>query len=158
MDAYDRLIAFYDDRLDKVIDVGDWFLVDQNLIDSFADVTRDIQWIHVDVEKAKKDSPYHSTIAHGFLTLSLLPFLTKSNHPDYFKNNYPGMSYRINYGLNKVRFPHPVLANSKIRALTTPISIEKLLDCVQIIYKIVVEIESIDKPACVAESVVRLYK
>ena len=157
MDVYDKLIKLYANRLNQVIHTGEWVKIDQERINNFASATGDIQWIHTDIEKAKKLSPYKTTIAHGFLTLSMIPYLTKSNHPDYFDKNYPGMKYRVNYGLNRVRFPSPVRVNAEIRSKTVPLSIKKLKDCVEIVYKITVEIKNEEKPACVAESVVRLY-
>ena len=158
MDSYDKLVQMYEKKLNTTIHTGKWIEITQERIDSFAKATGDIQWIHTDPKRAKKESPYKTTIAHGFLTLSMIPFLTESNHPDYFQKNYPEMRLRINYGLNRVRFPAPVKVNSQIRAKTAPISVTKLADCVEIIYKITVEIKNEEKPACVAESIVRLYK
>ena len=157
MDVYDKLIKLYANRLNQVIHTGEWVKIDQERINNFASATGDMQWIHTDIEKAKKLSPHKTTIAHGFLTLSMIPYLTKSNHPDYFDKNYPGMKYRVNYGLNRVRFPSPVRVNAEIRSKTVPLSIKKLKDCVEIVYKITIEIKNEEKPACVAESVVRLY-
>jgi acyl dehydratase len=131
--------------------------VDQRRIDRFAEVTGDVQWIHTDPERAKKESPYGTTVAHGFLTLSLLPYLTESNHPDFFQKNYPGMKMRVNYGLNKVRFPAPVHVNSRIRAKTVLTSAKKIGEAVEILYVITVEIENGEKPACVAEFIARVY-
>ncbi len=158
MDSYDKLVQMYEKKLNTTIHTGRWIEITQERIDNFAKSTGDIQWIHVDPKRAERESPYKTTIAHGFLTLSMIPFLTESNHPDYFQKNYPSMRLRINYGLNRVRFPAPVKVNSQIRAKTTPISVRKLTDCVEIIYKITVEIKNDKKPACTAESIVRLYK
>eukprot|EP01029_Cantina_marsupialis_P003396 TRINITY_DN1321_c0_g1_i2.p1 TRINITY_DN1321_c0_g1~~TRINITY_DN1321_c0_g1_i2.p1 ORF type:complete len:120 (-),score=6.84 TRINITY_DN1321_c0_g1_i2:142-501(-) len=97
-------------------------------------------------------------IAHGYLTLSMLPMLTEQNHPDFFSQNYPGMSMRVNYGLNKVRFPSPVKAGTIIRAHTVPIAIETLKDSVEIQYRLTVNAKDQSKPVCVAESIVRLYE
>ncbi len=153
-----KLVEMYQSKLNSIVHIGQWTEITQDRINKFAEVTGDVQWIHTDVEKAKTDSPYGTTIAHGFLTLSMLPFLTESNHPDYFKKNYPGMKMRINYGLNKVRFPAPVKCGSKIRAKTIPVSAEIVKDAVEIIYKVIVEVNDNDKPACVAEYVARLYE
>ena len=131
--------------------------IEQERIDRFAAVTGDVQWIHTDPERAARESPYGTTVAHGFLTLSLLPFLTESNHPDYFQRNYPGMRMRVNYGLNRVRFPAPVKAGSQIRARTVLQEAGKAGDAVQITYLITVEIAGEDKPACVAEFIARVY-
>jgi len=157
MDPLQNLVAFYQDKLDQEIHVGPWLTVTQERIDKFAEVTGDVQWIHTDPERAAKESPYGATIAHGYLTLSLLPFLTESNHPDFFQKNYPGMKMRVNYGLNRLRFPAPVLVGSRLRAHTVPISVEQIKNAVEIVYQITVEIEGKDKPACVAEFVARLF-
>lgn len=155
--AIDQLIDFMTPKLGTLIHSGPWLQIDQQRIDAFAAVTGDEQWIHTDPQRARDDSPYGTTIAHGYLTLSLLPFLTQSNHPDYFSRNYPGMKMRVNYGLNKVRFPAPVKVNSEVRALTTLASARALKDCVEVLYSITVEIQGENKPACVAEFVARLY-
>lgn len=141
----------------KEIHVGPWLTIDQERIDAFAEVTGDVQWIHVDPERARRESPYGTTVAHGYLTLSLLPCLTESNHPDFFAANYPGMRYRVNYGLNRVRFPAPVRSGSRIRARSTLLDFESLPTGVQIVYLLTVEIDGEAKPACIAESVVRVY-
>jgi acyl dehydratase len=157
MSAADRLVEFLQPKLNTEVHVGPWLTIDQDRIDRFAAVTGDIQWIHTDPERAGRESPYGTTIAHGYLTLSLLPFLTESNHPDYFQKNYPGMRMRVNYGLNRVRFPAPVLAGSRIRARSLLQAVEQVGEAVQIIYLITVEIEGGDKPACVAEFIARVY-
>jgi len=157
MSATEKLFKFLQSKIGAEIHVGPWLMIDQKRIDRFAKVTGDDQWIHTDPEKAKKESPYGSTIAHGFLTLSLLPYLTESNHPDFFQKNYPGMRMRVNYGLNRVRFPAPVVVNSRIRARTVLKDAEKDGNAVQIIYIITVENEKGEKPACIAEFIVRVY-
>ena len=156
MSAIENLLDFMRPQLGKEIHVGPWLTITQERIDRFAEVTGDLQWIHIDPARAAKDSPYGTTIAHGFLTLSLLPLLTESNHPDFFAKNYPGMKYRVNYGTNKVRFPAPVLAGARIRAHTVLVSAERVGEMVQVIYQMTVVIEGQDKPACVAEFVARL--
>ena len=157
MSATDKLFEFLQSKFGTEIHVGPWLMIDQERIDRFAEITGDVQWIHTDPEKAKKESPYGSTIAHGFLTLSLLPYLTESNHPDFFQKNYPGMRMRVNYGLNRVRFPAPVVVNSRIRARTVLKDAEKDGNAVQIIYIITVENEKGEKPACIAGFIVRVY-
>jgi acyl dehydratase len=157
MTAAENLMTFLADKLGTEIHVGSWLAIDQERINRFAEVTGDQQWIHIDPERARQESPYGATIAHGYLTLSLLPFLTESNHPDFFQKNYPGMRMRLNYGLNRVRFPAPVVVGSSIRARTLLQSAEKIDKAVQIIYHITVEIEGGDKPACVAEFIARVY-
>lgn len=155
--AADELLTFLQPQLGEEIHVGPWLTITQERIDRFAEVTGDVQWIHIDPERAAKESPYGSTIAHGYLTLSLLPYLTESNHPDFFQKNYPGMRMRVNYGTNKVRFPAPVRVNARIRARTVLAAAEKIGEAVQITYLITVEIEGGDKPACVTEFLARVY-
>ncbi len=158
MSKYDELIEFYKTKLNSIVAESSWFKIDQELIDKFAEITGDKQWIHTDPMRAKHESPYKKTVAHGFLTLSLIPFLTKSNDPDFLEKHYPGMRYRVNYGLNKVRFPAPVKEGSYIKAKLIPISIENLGHSVEIIYRIIVNIKGEEKPAMVAEQVVRVFE
>ena len=155
--AIENLLLFLQPKLGQELHVGDWLVIDQLRIDQFAKVTGDEQWIHIDPERAKKESPYGATVAHGFLTLSLLPFLTQSNHPAYFQQNYPGMKYRVNMGVNKVRFPAPVVVGARVRARTVLLNAEVTGESVQVVYKFTIEIDGKDKPACVAESVVRVF-
>ena len=157
MSTVDDLIQKYQDLVGQEIHVGPWLEIDQQRIDDFAKVTGDEQWIHVDPQRAAKESPYGCTIAHGFLTLSLLPYLTQSNHPDFFATNYPGMRLRVNYGLNKLRYSAPVLCGARIRARTAIHSVEDVRMGVQIVYLLTVEIDGEEKPACVAEQVMRVY-
>lgn len=157
MGAITKLREFLSPQLGTEVHVGEWLKIDQQRIDTFAEVTGDLQWIHTDPQRAAKDSPYGTTIAHGYLTLSLLPYLTESNHPDYFDKNYPGMKYRVNYGLNRVRFPAPVRCGDKIRARTSIAAVEEVKDGVQVTYAITVEIKGVEKPACVAEFLARVY-
>jgi acyl dehydratase len=157
MTAVDELITAYLPKLGKEIHCGPWLEITQERIDAFAEATGDLQWIHTDPERAAGESPYGATIAHGYLTLSLLPFLTESNAPGTFEGNYPGMRLRLNYGLDRVRFPSPVLAGSHIRAHTVVAKIEKTDDAVQFTYLLTVEIKGNSKPACVAEFLARVY-
>jgi acyl dehydratase len=157
MSAADELITLLTPQVGTETHVGPWLAIDQERIDRFAEVTGDLQWIHTDPERARRESPYGTTVAHGYLTLSLLPFLTESNHPDFFRKNYPGMRLRVNYGLNRVRFPAPVPAGSRIRARTVLAGVARVEEAVEIIYRISVELEGVSKPACVAESIVRVY-
>ena len=135
--------------------VGDWLLVDQARINMFADATGDHQWIHVDPERAEKESPYQAAIAHGHLTLSLLPTLTKSVQGS--GSQYEGVKLGVNYGLNRVRFPAPVKANSRVRARSKLKEVTEVEGGLQMIREVAVEVEGQDKPACVAESISRLY-
>jgi len=157
IESIEKFISFLIPQVGQEIHTGPWLEIEQDRIDRFAEVTGDLQWIHTDPERAEKESPYGATIAHGYLTLSLLPYLTESNHPDFFQKNYPGMKYRVNYGLNKVRFPAPVKVGSKLRARTTIQNVGQVKNAVQICYLITIDIDGSEKPACVAEFVARLY-
>jgi acyl dehydratase len=129
---------------------SDWLQVTQDRIDQFADATDDHQWIHVDAERAKK-GPFGTTIAHGFLTLSLIPGLVSS----FVKVD--GVKMGINYGLNKVRFPSPVRVGSRVRAVSKNMSVDDVEGGVQVVNQVTIEIEGQEKPACVAETVSRFY-
>ena len=157
MSASDSLVAQYLPKIGTEIHCGPWLEIDQQRIDAFAAATGDLQWIHTDPVRAGAESPYGTTIAHGYLTLSLLPFLTESNAPGFFERAYPGMRLRLNYGLNRVRFPAPVPAGSRIRAHTTVSGVEQIGGGVQFTYLITVEIDGNEKPACVAEFLARVY-
>jgi acyl dehydratase len=132
------------------IGVSDWVTIDQTRIDQFAAVTGDDQWIHVDPVRAAAGM-FGSTVAHGFLTLSLLPLFIRSSH----KINGARMS--VNYGLNRVRFPAPVPVNSRLRGHFKLLAFEPIEGGVQLISEVSVEREGFPKPVCVAESVGRLY-
>jgi acyl dehydratase len=132
--------------------VSDWVEVAQERINQFAEATGDHQWIHVDVERAKTESPYGATIAHGFLTLSLLSYLMSQA----VKIKLP-IKMGINYGLNKIRFPSAVPAGSKIRARAVLRSLDEISGGQQLTWNITVEREGGDKPCCVAEWLVRYY-
>ena len=157
MSAVDELVAHYQPQIGMEIHCGPWLRVTQERIDAFAAATGDLQWIHTDPLRAAQESPYGSTIAHGYLTLSLLPYLTESNAPGFFERNYPGMRLRLNYGLDRLRFPTAVPAGSCIRAHTTVTKVEKIGEAVQFTYLLTVEIEGNEKPACVAEFLARVY-
>lgn len=157
MSAVEDLMALYQPKIGREIHCGPWLEIDQRRIDAFAAATGDLQWIHTDPQRAAQESPYGCTIAHGYLTLSLLPLLTESNAPGFFEKNYPGMHLRLNYGLNRVRFPAPVLVGSLIRARTVLNVVEAVGKGVQFTYLITVEIENQEKPACVAEFLARVY-
>jgi len=129
---------------------SDWVTIDQARIDKFADVTGDDQWIHVDPKRAAAGM-FGSTVAHGFLTLSLLPYFIRSSH------KVDGARMSVNYGLNRVRFPAPVPVNSRLRAHFKLLSFEPIEGGVQIVTEVTVEREGQAKPVCVAESVGRLY-
>ncbi|HEY0574251.1 MAG TPA: MaoC family dehydratase [Pseudonocardia sp.] len=129
---------------------SDWVTVDQKQIDTFAEATGDHQWIHVDVEKAKS-GPFGGTIAHGYLTLSLLPVFSAQVY------KVENVKMGINYGLNKVRFTSPVPVNSRLRGSFELLEVTEVQGGVQVINKVTVEIEGSERPACVAEWVTRAY-
>ncbi len=136
--------------------VGEWFTVTQEQINQFADATLDHQFIHVDPEKSAELSPYKVTIAHGFLTLSMVVHLGASV-PRLDPKAYDGVVMGVNYGLDKVRFPSPVKVNSRIRARRTLVSAElKSPTTIQTKQLVVIEIEGEEKPGCAAESLTRL--
>ncbi|GJI97113.1 MaoC family dehydratase [Duganella caerulea] len=131
--------------------VSDWVEITQARIDLFADATGDHQWIHTDAERAARESPYGATVAHGFLTLALVPaLLVNALH-------MVDMKMGLNYGLNKVRFPAPVPVGSRLRARLTIVAIDDIADGAQILWGVVIEREGGDKPVCVAEFVMRRY-
>ena len=130
------------------VGVSDWTQVTQEMINRFAEVTGDHQWIHVDVERARRETPFGSTIAHGFLTVSLLADLSRQTIE--VRGDY---KMRINYGFNKLRFVSPVPAGARIRARFTP---QEVTDN-QVTWLVTVEVEGRDKPALVAEWLGRYY-
>jgi acyl dehydratase len=131
--------------------VGEWKEIDQKRIDAFADVTEDHQWIHIDVDRAKTESPYGTTIAHGFLTLSLIPALSKDN----FRVENAKMA--LNYGLNKVRFLNAVPSGGRIRARSELVEATNVNDSmVNLVVRHTIELVGSDKPAAVAETIVRV--
>jgi acyl dehydratase len=127
----------------------DWLEVTQERVDAFADATGDHQWIHVDVERARS-GPFGGTIAHGYLTLSLIPYFT----PQLFTLDTPGA--KLNYGVNRVRFPNPVRVGSKIRASAQIAEVTDVLAGKQMVTRFTIEVDGEAKPACVAETVVLL--
>lgn len=128
---------------------SDWLVIDQDRVNAFADATGDHQWIHVDVDRAK-DGPFGGTIAHGYLTLSMVPFFGSQ----IFRLETPGA--KLNYGVNKVRFPNPVKVGSRVRCTASFGEVTELPTGKQLVIRYVIEIEGEDKPACVAETVVLL--
>lgn len=131
--------------------ISDWFLIDQDRINLFADATSDHQWIHIDADRAAIESPFKATIAHGYLTLSLIAKFSG----EVIKNETAKMA--INYGANKVRFPSPVRVKSRIRARFLLKNFEEIEGGVQVQWVVTVDIENQDKPACVAETLTRWY-
>jgi len=137
-------------RVGEELAVGDWVTVDQPMIDKFADATGDHQWIHIDAERAKK-GPFGTTIAHGFLTLSLLPKLAES------AIKIEDVRMGVNYGLNRVRFPAPVPSGSRLRGRFKLLSYEPIEGGAQLTVEVTMECEGSPKPVCVAESVARRF-
>jgi acyl dehydratase len=131
----------------------DWFVVTQERIQKFADATEDRQWIHVNPERAQRESPFGSGIAHGFLTLSLLSYMLKQA-----VQIRSGVAMSVNYGLNKVRFPSAVRAGSPVRARVALLSAKESPEFVDAAFLVHVESPSSGKPCCVAEWLVRYYR
>lgn len=136
----------------KEIGVSEWLTITQERVAQFAEATEDRQWIHLDRERAARESPYGTTIAHGFLTLSLISRFMK----DVIQVR-SGVGMAINYGLNRVRFPSPVRAGSRIRASVTLLSVKEVSAAYETAFSVTVESEGGEKPCCVAESIVRYY-
>jgi acyl dehydratase len=136
----------------KTLAAGDWLIVTQEMINDFAKATMDFQWIHVDVEKAKKLSPFKKPVAHGFMSLALL---SKLLHDVLLVKS---ATMGVNYGLDKVRFPSPVVVDSRLRLACTIQKIENYGDTgLKIRWHCVVEIEGSDKPACVADFISLMF-
>ncbi|HEV7204874.1 MAG TPA: MaoC family dehydratase [Jatrophihabitans sp.] len=137
----------------KGVEAGpsDWFEIDQERVNGFADATEDHQWIHVDPERANA-GPFGGPVAHGFLTLSLVPFLNSK------LRQVEGVTMGVNYGMNKVRFPAPVRVGARVRARSTIVEVDEVApDVLQIVSRITIEVEGSEKPACVADMVSRYY-
>ena len=134
----------------RTLAVSDWITVEQERIDRFAEATGDHQWIHVDPARAAA-GPFGAPIAHGFLTLSLLPLMGDTAFA------IDDVRMGVNYGLNRVRFPHPVRAGSRVRGHFKLQKYEPLEGGAQLTVEVTMEIEGVDKPACVAESVSRRF-
>ncbi len=130
---------------------SDWYEITQEAVNTFADATGDHQWIHVDIERAKAESPFGGPIAHGFLTLSLIVPLATGTY------TITDAVMGVNYGLNKVRFPAPVPVGSRVRAKVTLADVQEVAGGVQNTVSVVVEREGGDKPVCIAEWVTRAY-
>ncbi|WP_162047935.1 MaoC family dehydratase [Vibrio taketomensis] len=142
-------------KLDTVIHTGDWVSVSQERINQFGQVTEDMQWIHTDPERAAAESPFKTTIAHGFLTLALLPKMTDSVDPE--GNLFPTAKMVVNLGLNQVRFPYPVKAGNNIRAVSTLSKVTPIKKGLEVEREIKVEIEGVRRPAAVVVSVIQSH-
>src|SRR5579863_2059766 len=136
----------------KEVGVSDWYVVTQEQINKFADATGDHQWIHIDVERAKTEMPGGKTIAHGYLTLSLIPMLAAEIM------RITGVSRGINYGSNKVRFTNMVPVGSRVRARQKLVSAEARSGGMQLINEVTIEIDGQQRPACIAETISLIYK
>ena len=148
INSLDELRSF----VGQEVGVSDWFTVDQARINAFAEVTEDQQWIHSDIVRAEKELPQGKTIAHGFLTLSLISCLVK--RAVLYKVEY---KHGINYGFNRVRFPSPVPCGGQIRGRCSLVSVEEVQGGVQICWAVTVEVKDVTKPGLVAEWLVRYY-
>jgi acyl dehydratase len=148
-----RIVEFKDVKslVGKELGVSEWHLVTQDEINKFADATHDHQWIHIDVERAKKESPFGGPVAHGYYTLSLAPHLMSQ----IWAVN--GIKMGVNYGLNKLRFPSPVMIGKRVRARATLNNVEDVQGGIQVTVGIAFEVEGSDKPVCVAEGLYRYY-
>lgn len=132
----------------RELGVSDWLEMTQERVDLFAEATGDHQWIHVDAQRAATQSPFGGTVAHGYLTLSLIPMLAQQVY------RLEGLKASVNYGLNGVRFPHPVRVGARIRGRFRIKAVEPNPRGGKVINQITIEIEGLEKPACVAETVV----
>ena len=148
-----RMVEFKDvnSMVGRELGVSEWHLVTQEEINKFADTTYDHQWIHIDVERAKKESPFGGPIAHGYYTLSLAPHLMSQIW------GVNDVKMGVNYGLNKLRFPSPVMIGKRVRARATLNNVEDVAGGIQVAVGISFEVEGSDKPVCVAEGLYRYY-
>ncbi len=134
----------------KELGASDWLEIDQRRIDLFADATGDHQWIHVDPERAK-EGPFGSTIAHGYLTLSLASYFL----PRILELR--GIAMGVNYGTDKARFPAPVPVGSRVRAGAELVKAEEIKGCIQATVRVTIEVEGADRPSCVVDTISRYY-
>ena len=139
-------------QIGRELAVSDWLTVSQESIDIFAEATGDDQWLHVDAERAARQSPYGGTIAHGFFTLSLIGTLLRDSLA------LEGVGMSVNYGLNRVRLMAPVIAGSRIRGRFVVASVEQSGEAVKVVWSVIVEPESGGKPCCAAEWIVLYYR
>ena len=142
-------------KIGQEIHASDWLEITQQRIDAFAAATGDQQWIHTDPVRAARESPWKTTIAHGYLTLSLYPLLR--GLVDESTPLFPGVSRVINYGLDKLRFPNAVRSGSRVRARCMLLKVEDVPGGLQMTEQYTVEIDGETKPACVAEAIMRVY-
>ena len=138
-------------RVGEELGVSDWHEVTQEDVNRFAEVTGDDYWIHIDVERAKKESPFGGTIAHGYYTLSLAPMFS------YRMFSFSGFAFGVNYGVNRVRFPAPMPVGDKVRMRAKLAAVDDVPGGAQITTELTFEREGGEKPVCVAESLARVY-
>lgn len=133
------------------VGVSEWLEITQERVDQFAAATGDFQWIHVDVARSRRESPYGVTVAHGFLTLGLLPlFLSEAVQVE-------GAGMTVNYGVNRVRFPSPLPVGSRVQGRLKLLAVEEIAGGAQVEWEVTVEREGGDKPVCVAQILIRFY-
>ncbi|WP_050461966.1 MaoC family dehydratase [Herbaspirillum autotrophicum] len=144
-------LAALKELVGQEVAVSDWIEISQDQVNRFADATGDHQWIHVDVERSKRELPYGGTIAHGFLTLSLLPLLLQQTIA------MGEVRMLVNYGLNRVRFPTPLPVGRRVRGVINLLSVEDIAGGAQVVWEVTIECENNDKPVCVAEFIIRRY-
>jgi acyl dehydratase len=146
-------ISEFKSMIGKQLPEGNWYTITQQMIDDFANATLDKQWIHVDQERAKKESPFKSTVAHGFMSVAMISRMLEEAFA------IKSIKMGLNYGLNKVRFPNPVPVNCELRMLSSVKEIEALGDNgIKVTFNCTIEIKGQEKPACVAEFLAALFE
>ena len=144
-------IAKLRERIGQEVAASDWIAVTQERIDRFASATEDEQWIHIDPARAARESPFKTTIAHGFLTLSLVSALSRR------AMSFSRIRMAVNYGMNRVRFMSPVPAGSRIRGRFVPVAVDEVGGGIQVTWAVTIEREHGEKPCCLAEWIVRYH-
>jgi acyl dehydratase len=144
-------LAPLEEKIGQAVAVSDWLAITQERVTAFAEVTGDDQWIHVNPARAAAESPFRTTIAHGFLTLSLVTVFARE------ALSFAGLRFAVNYGLNRVRFITPVPTGSRIRGRFAPLEIDKSSAHVQVTWNVVIEREGVETPCASVEWVVRYY-
>jgi len=155
MSAQQAVLSELQGRIGQEIHLSPWLEITQERVRAFADATGDHQWIHVDPERAARESPWHAPIAHGYLTLSLYPMLRGLVEAD--RPVFPGVKQVVNYGLDRLRFPSAVRVGSRIRAHCVLQHVEEVSGGLQVTETFTVEIDGESKPACVAVAIMRMY-
>jgi acyl dehydratase len=153
--SVERALAELEPKIGSETYVGPWFTIEQDAVTQFGNLTGDEQWIHVDPERAGRESPYGGTIAHGFYLLSSTPRYTGYQDPQV--PELPGVTLSLNYGLNKVRFPSAARVGARVRARSTLLSAERARGGLMVTERISVEVEGQEKPCCVAETLLLYF-